>query len=150
MQLLVPFIIHLHHSDFIHSCTPEAWWLTTEKTGADLGTLVNAINIGVLVSALISSQLCEILGRKKPITIGTALITIGSALQGGAQTLGMFIAGRVIIGLGTGIVAVAAPQLMMEAAYPTHRGKMVSLYMTQWVVVGHLIFYIDAVWREEF
>lgn len=98
--------------------------------------MVNAINIGVLISALFSSQLCERFGRKKPITLGTALITIGSALQGGAQSLGMFIAGRIVIGLGTGIVAVAAPQLMAEAAYPTHRGKMVSLYMTQWVVVG--------------
>ncbi|KAJ5150347.1 general substrate transporter [Penicillium canariense] len=107
-------------------------------TGAKLGTLVNAINIGVLLSALFSSQLCEILGRKKPITIGTALITIGSVLQGAAHSLGMFIAGRLIIGLGTGIVAVAAPQLMTEAAYPTHRGKIVSLYMTQWVV-GYLI-----------
>ncbi|KAH8658542.1 general substrate transporter [Ilyonectria robusta] len=106
--------------------------------GSNLGTLVNAINIGVLVSALFSSQMCEILGRKKPITIGTALITLGSALQGGAQNLAMFVAGRIIIGLGTGIVAVAAPQLMTEVAYPTQRGKMVSLYMTQWVV-GYLV-----------
>ncbi|RBR11944.1 hypothetical protein FVER53590_14142 [Fusarium verticillioides] len=91
-----------------------------DPTGANLGTLVNAINIGVLVSALFSSQVCEIFGRKKPITLGTFLIIIGSALQGGAQNLGMFIAGRIIIGLGTGIVAVAAPQLMTEVAYPTH------------------------------
>jgi MFS family permease len=56
----------------------------------------------------------------------------------------MFIAGRIIIGLGTGIVAVAAPQLMTEVAYPTHRGKMVSLYMTQWVVVSaHSPFVVD-------
>ncbi|KYG13825.1 hypothetical protein FVEG_14142 [Fusarium verticillioides 7600] len=112
-----------------------------DPTGANLGTLVNAINIGVLVSALFSSQVCEIFGRKKPITLGTFLIIIGSALQGGAQNLGMFIAGLIIIGLGTGIVAVAAPQLMTEVAYPTHRGKMVSLYMTQWV--GYLV----AAWK---
>ncbi|GAM34948.1 hypothetical protein TCE0_015r02869 [Talaromyces pinophilus] len=109
-----------------------------DPNGARLGTMVNAINIGVLISTLFSSQLCEILGRKKPITVGTALITFGSALQAGAQNLGMFIAGRLIIGLGTGIVAVAAPQLMTEVAYPTHRGKIVSLYMTQWVV-GYLV-----------
>ncbi|RAO72398.1 uncharacterized protein BHQ10_008410 [Talaromyces amestolkiae] len=109
-----------------------------DPSGARLGTMVNAINIGVLISTLFSSQLCEMLGRKKPITIGTALITFGSALQAGAQNLGMFIAGRLIIGLGTGIVAVAAPQLMTEVAYPTHRGKIVSLYMTQWVV-GYLV-----------
>jgi MFS family permease len=68
--------------------------------------------------------------------MGTFLVVLGSALQGGAISLGMFVAGRIIIGLGTGIVAVAAPQLMTEVAYPTHRGKMVSLYMTQWVVVS--------------
>ncbi|KAL2208325.1 general substrate transporter [Sarocladium strictum] len=110
-------------------------------TGANLGTLVNAINIGVLVSATFSSQLCEVLGRKKPITMGTFLVVLGSALQSGAISLGMFVAGRIIIGLGTGIVAVAAPQLMTEVAYPTHRGKMVSLYMTQWVVG-----YLAAAW----
>lgn len=97
---------------------------------------MNAINIGVLVSATFSSQLYEIFGRKKPITLGTFLIIFGSAIQGGAQNLGMFIARRIIIGLGTGNVAMAAPQLMTEVAYPTHRGKMVSLYMTQWVVVS--------------
>lgn len=83
--------------------------------------MVNAINIGVLISTLFSSQLCEMLGRKKPITIGTALITFRSALQADAQNLGMFIASHLIIGLGTGTVAVAAPQLMAEVAYPTLR-----------------------------
>ncbi|KAM0388806.1 hypothetical protein ACHAQC_009458 [Fusarium culmorum] len=43
-------------------------------TGANLGTLVNAINIAVLVSATFSSQICETFSRKKPITLGTFLI----------------------------------------------------------------------------
>lgn len=104
--------------------------------GAKLGALVNAINFGVLASVFISSQLCEMFGRRRPITLGTALIVIRSALQAGAPNFGTFYAGRFIIGFGTGIVAVAAPQLMTECAYPTHRGKIVSLYMTQWPVVG--------------
>lgn len=103
--------------------------------GAKLGALVNAIVFGVLASVFISSQLCEVFGRRKPITFGTALIVVGSALQAGAPNFGAFFAGRFIIGFGTGIVAVAAPQLMTECAYPTHRGKIVSLYMTQWPVV---------------
>ncbi|KAL3482540.1 hypothetical protein BJX62DRAFT_245841 [Aspergillus germanicus] len=86
-------------------------------SGARLGTLVNAINIVVLVSVLFSSQLCEIFGRKKPITLGTLLITLGPALQARAQELGMFIAGRLIIGVSTGNVAVAAPHLMTDVAF---------------------------------
>ncbi|WPG99114.1 general substrate transporter [Acrodontium crateriforme] len=107
-------------------------------SGANLGALVNAIVFGVLASLFVSSQLCEKFGRRLPVTIGTALVVVGSALQGGAQNFGMFFAGRFVIGFGTGIVAVAAPQLMTECAYPTQRGKLVSLYMTQWVV-GYLV-----------
>lgn len=100
-----------------------------------LGQLVNAINFGVITSLFVSSQLCEKLGRRRPISIGTFLVLLGSALQGAAQTYGMFFAGCFIIGIGTGIVTVAAPQFMTECAHPTHRGKIVSLYMTQWTVV---------------
>ncbi|CAK7212197.1 hypothetical protein SCUCBS95973_001362 [Sporothrix curviconia] len=121
--------------------------------GAALGQLVNAINFGVIASLFVSSQLCERLGRRRPISIGTFLVVFGSALQGGATTYGMFFAGRFVIGIGTGITAVAAPQLMMETAYPLHRGKIVSLYMTQWVV-GYLVaawttygtFQMNSVW----
>ncbi|CAK7205120.1 hypothetical protein SEUCBS139899_007885 [Sporothrix eucalyptigena] len=121
--------------------------------GEALGQLVNAINFGVIASLLVSSQLCEYFGRRRPISIGTFLVVFGSALQGGARTYGMFFAGRFVIGIGTGIAAVAAPQLMMECAYPLHRAKIVSLYMTQWVV-GYLVaawvtygaFKMDSVW----
>ncbi|KAL1895650.1 hypothetical protein Sste5346_005120 [Sporothrix stenoceras] len=106
--------------------------------GAALGQLVNAINFGVIASVLVSSQLCEWFGRRRPISVGTFLVVFGSALQGGATTYGMFFAGRFVVGIGTGITAVAAPQIMMECAYPLHRGKIVSLYMTQWVV-GYLV-----------
>ncbi|CAK7214804.1 hypothetical protein SEUCBS140593_002314 [Sporothrix eucalyptigena] len=121
--------------------------------GAALGQLVNAINFGVIASVFVSSQLCEWLGRRRPISVGTFLVVFGSALQGGATTYGMFFAGRFVIGIGTGITAVAAPQIMMECAYPLHRGKIVSLYMTQWVV-GYLVaawmtygtFQMNSVW----
>lgn len=82
--------------------------------GAKLGALVIAINFGVLASRFISSQMCEMFGRKKPISCGIAMIVIGSALQAGAPNFGTFFAGRFIIGFGTGIVAVASPQLMTE------------------------------------
>lgn len=104
-------------------------------TGGRLGAMVNGVVFGVLFSLFFSSQLCEKLGRRYPITIGSSLVVLGSILQGAAQTYAMFVVGRFLIGIGGGTVAVAAPQLMMECAYPSHRAKLVSLYMTQWPVV---------------
>jgi MFS family permease len=105
-------------------------------TGGRLGAMVNGIVFGVLISLTFSSQLCEKIGRRYPITIGTSIIIIGSILQTAAVHYAMFVLGRFLIGIGGGLVAVAAPQLMMECAYPSQRGKMVSLYMTQWPVVS--------------
>jgi MFS family permease len=105
-------------------------------TGGRLGAMVNGVVFGVLASLFVSSQLCDKLGRRYPITIGSSLVVLGSALQAAAQTYAMFVVGRFFIGIGGGIVAVAAPQLMTECAFPSHRGKLVSLYMTQWPVVS--------------
>jgi MFS family permease len=105
-------------------------------SGGRLGAMVNGIVFGVLISLTFSSQLCEKIGRRYPITIGTSIIILGSILQTAAVNYEMFVVGRFFIGIGGGLVAVAAPQLMMECAYPSHRGKMVSLYMTQWPVVS--------------
>lgn len=105
-------------------------------SGGKLGAMVNGIVFGVLISLTFASQLCEKIGRRYPITIGTAIIIFGSVLQTAAVHYAMFVIGRFLIGIGGGIVAVAAPQLMMECAYPSQRGKLVSLYMTQWPVVS--------------
>lgn len=105
-------------------------------SGGRLGAMVNGIVFGVLISLPLSSILCEKIGRRYPITIGTSIIVFGSVLQTAAQNYAMFVVGRFFIGFGGGLAAVAAPQLMMECAYPTHRGKLVSLYMTQWPVVS--------------
>ncbi|OAA67802.1 General substrate transporter [Akanthomyces lecanii RCEF 1005] len=107
-------------------------------SGGKLGAMVNGIVFGVLIALPFSSLLCERLGRRYPIIIGTSIIIVGSSLQTAAVNYSMFVVGRFLIGFGGGLVAVASPQLMMECAYPSHRGKLVSLYMTQWPV-GYLI-----------
>lgn len=98
--------------------------------------MVNGIVFGVLIALPFTSILCDKIGRRYPITIGTSIIIAGSVLQTAAVNYAMFVVGRFFIGFGGALVAVAAPQLMMECAYPSHRGKLVSLYMTQWPVVS--------------
>lgn len=104
--------------------------------GQPEGTRLGAMNFGptggTLISILISSQLCDWFGRRKPIFGGSCLIVVGSVIQAAAVDYSMFVASRFIIGFGLGIVATAAPPLLSEVAYPTHRGQIVSFLLVSW------------------
>jgi MFS family permease len=39
-----------------------------------------------------------------------------------------------LLGFGLSIACVAAPALVAELTYPSHRGKMTALYNTNWFV----------------
>ncbi|KAJ5930946.1 hypothetical protein N7466_006439 [Penicillium verhagenii] len=114
----------------------------TEFFGHPSGTRLGAMTFGptggVLISILISSQLCDRFGRRYPICGGSILIIIGSILQAASVNYGMFVFSRFLVGFGLGIVSVAAPPLLSETAYPTHRGKLVSFYLVSWPL-GSLI-----------
>ncbi|KAL4951185.1 general substrate transporter [Aspergillus filifer] len=109
-----------------------------EPTGTRLGAMTFGPTGGTLISVLVSSQLCEKFGRRYPICGGSIIIIVGGILQAAAVNYGMFVLSRFIVGLGLGIVATAAPPLLTEVAYPTHRGKLVSFYLVTWPL-GSLI-----------
>lgn len=100
--------------------------------GTRLGAMTFGPTGGTLISILISAQLCDRLGRRWPIFLGSLVIIAGSAVQAGAVNYAMFVASRFLVGFGLGIVATAAPPLLSECAYPTHRGKLVSFYLVSW------------------
>ncbi|KAL2867385.1 hexose transporter protein [Aspergillus lucknowensis] len=107
-------------------------------TGTRLGAMTFGPTGGILISVLISSQVCEKFGRRYPICGGSIVIILGSILQTAAINYGMFVVSRFFVGFGLGIVATAAPPLLTEVAYPTHRGKLVSFYLVTWSL-GSLI-----------
>ncbi|KAJ5386544.1 hypothetical protein N7509_009085 [Penicillium cosmopolitanum] len=109
-----------------------------QPQGARLGAMTFGPTGGVLISILISSQLCDKFGRRYPICGGSILIVIGSVIQAASKNYGMFVFSRFMVGFGLGIVSVAAPPLLSEVAYPTHRGKLVSFYLVSWPL-GSLI-----------
>lgn len=57
---------------------------------------------------------------------------IGVALQTGAQNVGMFIGCRFLIGVGLSWATMAAPVLITELAFPTHRAPITGLYNSSW------------------
>ncbi|SCO90265.1 related to hexose transporter protein [Fusarium oxysporum] len=110
----------VHTADFNH------------PRGALLGLMVNMQVVGGAVSLPFAPFAADKLGRRHPIFGGSIVIILGALLQGCAQSFGMFIAGRFFIGLGAGFVCTAAPPLIGELAYPTHRPIITAIYNTAW------------------
>ncbi|KAK7202667.1 hexose transporter [Myxozyma melibiosi] len=73
-------------------------------------------------------------GRLECMFIAFCLIIIGGGVQGGAHNTGMFIAGRIIIGLGTGVAAVSAIPYIAETSTDKWRPFAQGMYYTCWYV----------------
>lgn len=101
-------------------------------SGGRLG-LLNAIqNIGSLAAYPMSPYLSDGLGRRPAIFIGAAIMCIATAIQSAAQSSGMFIGARFLIGFGLTFAANAAPMLVTELSYPTYRAPLTSTYNSLW------------------
>ncbi|WWC72350.1 uncharacterized protein I206_106312 [Kwoniella pini CBS 10737] len=101
-------------------------------TGSTLG-IFNAIqSIGGIAGLPFAPFLNDRFGRRWTMFIGAAIQCVGVALQTGAQSVGMFIGCRFLIGFGLAFSCLAAPTLLTELAFPTHRGPITSLYNSTW------------------
>jgi MFS family permease len=69
---------------------------------------------------------------------------IGVAIQTAAQNVGMFVGCRFLLGFGLAIAGVAAPILITELAFPTHRAGVTSLYNSSWYLGVSDVFEIVA------
>lgn len=61
------------------------------------------------MGSLLAPYISDIKGRRMVIFIGGSLATLGAALQGGAVTIAMLIAGRFIAGLAIGLMSATIP-----------------------------------------
>lgn len=94
---------------------------------------MNAIqNVGQLVALPFCAWFCDHFGRRPALLLGASVLLVGVALQGGAQSTGMFIAARGLLGAGLALNITAAPLLVMELAYPSQRAPLVSIYNSLW------------------
>lgn len=66
------------------------------------GLVVSSVLLTTTLASLFGGAISDKLGRTRVIVIGALLFAIGAAIEAGAVNLGMFIAGRCIVGLGQG------------------------------------------------
>lgn len=89
--------------------------------------------IGNAVAIPICPIIADRYGRRWPIFIGALIGCLASAIQGAAENMGMFLAGRFLIGLGTALSGGGSTALIAELSYPSHRGIITSIYNTSYV-----------------
>lgn len=101
--------------------------------------LVYVINIGhfLLANTLTSHDspiLADRFGRKLPIFIGCLFMIAGAVMQGTCKNVGVFAAGRVLLGFGNSLAQLCSPMLLTEICHPQHRGRLTTVYNCLWNV----------------
>ncbi|GAB1198743.1 general substrate transporter [Aspergillus pseudonomiae] len=105
-------------------------------TGVRLGWL-NAIywlggGVGYPAAAWLANQY----GRKPGVYVGYLFLALGCALQTAAPNETSFLLARLFVGVASGLFGNSVPLLINEIAYPSHRGVLISLFMSGWYVGG--------------
>ncbi|KAK7018306.1 MFS domain-containing protein [Favolaschia claudopus] len=101
-------------------------------TRGKLGLLGAIQNIGSLAGYPFTPYLCDGIGRKPTVFIGALLMVIATAIQTAAQSVGMFIGARFLVGFGLTFAASASPMLIAELSYPKYRAPLTSTYNSLW------------------
>lgn len=109
-----------------------------------------------LLGMVVSGQVCDRHGARRPMVAGLACFMVGLALSGSASTVEQFVAGRCVQGLGAGLL-ITAIYVVLGAAYPAElRPKLFAALSSAWVVpslLGPILagtLAQDASWRWVF
>jgi MFS family permease len=103
-------------------------------TSAREGLNNAAMWMGGILGALLAQPLPDKFGRRQSIIGGCIIVCIGISLQTAAQDIGMFVAGRLIIGIGTAVTNLTAPTLLGELLGPRARGRVLGLFFSCYYV----------------
>jgi sugar porter (SP) family MFS transporter len=103
------------------------------------------VTLGALLGALSAGELADRIGRKRTVLIAGALFTLGAVVQAVAPGTLVLVAGRLVIGAGVGVAAVAAPLYAAELAPPAVRGRFVSAYQLA-ITAGIFLAYLVDGW----
>ncbi|KJA26307.1 hypothetical protein HYPSUDRAFT_1065514 [Hypholoma sublateritium FD-334 SS-4] len=101
-------------------------------SGRWLGLINSAQFLGNLIGLPFTPYASDILGRRVALLWGSLIMCMGIGLQAAAKSVPMFIGARICIGFGLSFCQNAAPLLLIELSYPTHRGRITSMFNSCW------------------
>ncbi|CRG87099.1 Sugar transporter STL1 [Talaromyces islandicus] len=107
------------------------------------GTVTSLFVVGAFLGCLISALINGRLGRKTIAHFGAIGVTIGAVLQAASYGVAQLLVGRIVAGIGLGLVVSNIIMWQTEIS-PSHmRGRLVAFSLT-FLILGDLI----ALWLE--
>ncbi|KAF6811623.1 Sugar transporter STL1-like protein 1 [Colletotrichum sojae] len=88
---------------------------------------VAVYQIGCFLGAVLILFYGETWGRKSSTFWGSAIMILGTIMQASAHEYGLFSAGRIVGGVGNGMVTSTIPTWQSECARPHQRGFLITL-----------------------
>ncbi|PWN48606.1 hypothetical protein IE53DRAFT_185741 [Violaceomyces palustris] len=114
-----------------------------QPTSYEVGTLVASLELGALVTSLACGRLADIFGRKKTLFCGAVIFSIGGLVQTFTTGYNSMLIGRVISGLGVGVLSMIVPTYQSEISPAENRGKLACIEFT-----GNVFGYASSVWVD--
>ena len=102
----------------------KLWGLSAGMHGLAMGSAL----YGTVIGSLIGGWPTDKFGRKPTLLFIGVLYILSAVGCGFADGVGMFIAARIIGGIGIGISTVVAPLYISEIAPPAYRGRLAGLF----------------------
>lgn len=125
-------------------------------TPTELHIMPGAVLFGGAFATLVTGPLCDWCGRRKMLIAAAIIFILGVIVIATATAYPSLIAGRLIQGIGVGIVTIAIPLYLAEAVPPAVRGKAIctfQLFLTAGLLLSSLVglyFTRSADWRGMF
>jgi len=106
-------------------------------TDTDANWIGSLTPLGALFGSLMGGALCDRYGRKGVMYLSALGFALGYALLAGAKGVTMLCFGRLVTGLGCGLVTTSCPTYIAEISSPKIRGVLGSMFQL-FVTVGVL------------
>lgn len=101
--------------------------------------VVSMMSIGTLIGALGGAYTADWFGRRRSLSIGVAIFVIGNIIQITAMySWAHLMVGRIVAGLGVGILSIGVPMFQSECCPREIRGAVVASYQLM-ITIGILI-----------
>ncbi len=94
----------------------------------------SAFVIGMLFATVVAGRLADRIGPAKPLFVGMAIFAVGLVVAGTAEHMLQLIGGRLVQGLGSGVMNTAAFVLIAHAFDARQRPRMFTYISTAWVL----------------
>jgi sugar porter (SP) family MFS transporter len=126
--------------------------LTTNQTAL----VVSAVLGGGSIATLISGPLADWIGRKKMLIIAAVILIIGTLIIAISYNFSTLLTGRLVQGIGVGIITIIIPLYLTESAPKDMRGRAIAIFqlvLTFGILLAYLvnvIFAKDENWRAMF